>query len=99
MLLYGTREDNLLQILSFIYKVFDRVFMSDTHHVLFDNRTCVQFGRYIMTGCTDNLHPSLESGMVRLRTYERRKERVVNIDYLLVLLMQMLFVLHTKVPH
>ena len=57
--------------------------MSNAHYVLFNNRSCIQFSRYIVTGCTDNLHTSLECRMIRLRSYKRRKERVMYINNLI----------------
>ena len=57
--------------------------MCNTHYILFDNRTGIQFRSHIMTGCTDNLHTSLKCGMIRLCSHKCRKERVVDINNLI----------------
>ena len=40
-------------------------------YILFDNRTCIQLCRYVMACCTNNLHTSLEGGVIWFRTDER----------------------------
>ena len=75
MLLHCTRKNDFFQILSFIYEVFNSIFMSNAHYILFNNRSGIQLCRYIMTSCTNNFHPSLESCVIRLRPYKRRKEK------------------------
>ena len=64
MLLNGTREDDFLQILAFVHQVLHSIFMSDTNHILFNDRSCIQFCCYIMTGSTNDLHTTLKCCMV-----------------------------------
>ena len=97
IILYRTRENDFLQVLSFVYKIFNRIFMSDTHYILFDNRTCIQLCRYVMACCTNNLHTSLEGGVIWFRTDERRKERMMNIDYLIRISINHLFGNHLHI--
>ena len=54
--------------------------MSDTHHILLDDRPCIQFRSNVVAGSSYNLHTTLECCMVGLRPYKCRKERVMNID-------------------
>ncbi|MNL84845.1 hypothetical protein D3C87_2129490 [compost metagenome] len=54
--------------------------MADPLHVLLDNRTAVQLFSDIVGGCSDNLHPALICLGIRFTAYERWKERVVDID-------------------
>ena len=71
--------------------------MSDTHYILFDNRTCIQLCRYVMACCTNNLHTSLEGGVIWFRTDERRKERMMNIDYFIRISINHLFGNHLHI--
>lgn len=80
MLLHGTRENNLFQVFPLIYKIFYSIFMSDTNHILFNDRSCIQFCCYIMTGSTNDLHTTLKCCMIRFCSHKCRKERVMNID-------------------
>ena len=54
--------------------------MSDSHHILLDNRSGIQFGSHIMTCGTDDLHTSFPCLMIGLGTDECRKERMMYIN-------------------
>ena len=64
MLTHGTREYNLLQILTFRHQILYGILMCNAHHILFDDRAGIQFRSDIMTRSTDNLHPTFKSRML-----------------------------------
>ena len=74
VLLNGTRENYLLQILTLEHKCLRGILMGDAHHILLYYRTCIELGSNIMARSTYNLHTSLVSLMIRLSTDKGRKE-------------------------
>ena len=59
MLFYGTRKNDLLKVTAFEHKTLGIVLVSDSHHILLDNRSCVEFGSHIVACGTDDLHTAL----------------------------------------
>ena len=80
MLADSVTEHNLLQILALQHQTLRRILMRNACYILLNDRTCIQFGRYIVAGGTDNLHTTLVCLMIRLCTDECRQERVVDVD-------------------
>ena len=80
MFLNGTGEDYLFQVFPFIDKIGNRIFMGNADNILFDNRSGIQFGRYIMAGGANDLNTPFKSGMIRFRTNKCRQERMMDID-------------------
>ena len=54
--------------------------MSDVRGVLLDDLTFVEVGGRVVGGCADQLDAAIEGLAIRVRTDERRKERMVDVD-------------------
>lgn len=80
VLLDGTAEHNLLEVLALIDERLGRVLVGYAYHVLLDDGSSVEVLCDIMARSADNLHTPLERLMVGLSTYEGRQERVVDVD-------------------
>ena len=74
MLLNGTRKNDFLKILTLEHKSLGGVLMSDADNILLNDRTCIKLRGNIVACSTDNLNTTLISLMIRLCSYERRKE-------------------------
>ena len=74
MLLNGTRKNDFLKILTLEHKSLGGVLMSDADNILLNDRTCIKLRGNIVACSTDDLHTTLISLMIRLCSYERRKE-------------------------
>ena len=67
MLTYGTREYDFFQISTFFNQIIHSILMCDPHHILLDDRACIEFGGDIVACGADKFHASLVSLMIRLR--------------------------------
>ena len=74
MLFDCTREHNLLEVTAFEHKTLGIVLVGDSHHILLDNRSSIQFGSHLVTCGTDDLHSALPCLMIGLCTDEGRQE-------------------------
>ena len=74
MLLNGTGKDNLLKILTLEDKSLRSVLMSDADNILLNDRTCIKLRGNVVACSTDDLNTTLISLVIRLCTYECRKE-------------------------
>ena len=62
-------------------QVIDRAPVADPDDVLLDDRPRVQFRGHVVGGRADELHATLVRLQVRLRSGERRQERVMDVDH------------------
>ena len=60
--------------------VFWALRMGDSNNVLLDDGAFIQVGGDEVRGCTDQLHASLEGLLVGAAAFERREERVMDVD-------------------
>ena len=74
MLFNGAREDNLFEVASFFYKVVDGIFMGDTHDVLLDDGTGIEFGGHVVTCGTNELHTAFVGFVIRFGSDECGEE-------------------------
>lgn len=80
VLLHGTRKDYLLKVLSLEDKRLRCVLVSDAYYILLNDWTSIELCCDIVACGSDDLHTTLVCLMIWLGTYERRKERVMDID-------------------
>src|SRR5690606_34445358 len=62
-------------------EVFDIIAMTYAHHVLFDDRTSVQFFGYIVASCTNEFDPANCSLVIWTGSNKGRQKAVMNIDH------------------
>ena len=70
-------QNDFLQVSALSNKILDRVTMAYVDDILTNNRTVVQFRRYIVAGRPDYLYSSLIRLMVRFGSNKRRKKRMM----------------------
>ena len=74
VLLYSTRQHNLLEIATFVYQIGYGILVGDAHDVLLNDRTGIELSGHIVACSTDEFHSTLIGGMIGLSTHESREE-------------------------
>src|ERR1700676_403732 len=74
------RQDYPLQIAPFADQIVDRITVTDSHDVLFDDGPVIQLLGNVVTRGADELDAPVIRLVVGARTNKRRKKRVVNIN-------------------
>lgn len=75
-----TGQNDGFQIATFSRQIGDGIPMADSGDFLVQDRTLVEILGHIVSGGSDDLHPSVMSLTIGIGTDESREERVVDID-------------------
>lgn len=75
-----TRQNLAFHIAAKAHIIFGTLRMCHTDDVLFDDWPLIEVGSNIVRSGADKLYPAFESLLIRVRTFEGRKERMVDID-------------------